>query len=263
LIYPVKDGRLYSSERLTPNLISYKNGLKYTVKQLQDLFNLLQITNAFASIIGQYSVVEAFRVALEGFRIPRGMGKGGGKGAGATESVGGGAGEGEEPGVSVRVPGGEEEGSGDSVWVQLKDSRRVREYKRSEVPRGAKEGEVVRTPDGEGTVISHAELPESSSKHLGHDPVSRARLISNPKHHLAAGSPEPPNVAKLYEDSIQDATGVRWAEDENGVIHRFSRPSNGETHWNGSTAGPKPIRESDIPIEIRNRLNDRRVRGRK
>jgi hypothetical protein len=108
LIYPVDNGRLYSSELLTPNLISFKNKLQYTVKELQDLYMLLRNAGAFASIIGSYSVVEAFRVSLEGFKIPRGTGKGGGKGAGATGGAGGG--EGEEPGSTVRVPGGENEG---------------------------------------------------------------------------------------------------------------------------------------------------------
>jgi hypothetical protein len=109
MIYPIRDGRLYSSELLTRNLISIKNGLIYTVKQLPDLYTLLQTAGAFASIIGQYSVVEAFRVSLQGFRIPRGTGKsGGGKGKGATGSVGGGAGD--EPGGTARVPGGEKSG---------------------------------------------------------------------------------------------------------------------------------------------------------
>ena len=96
LIYPVDNGRLYSSELLTPNLISFKNGLRYTVKQLQDLYTLLQTAGAFASIIGSYSMVEGFRVSLQGFKIPRGTGKGGGRGGG----------QGDEPGGTVRAPGG-------------------------------------------------------------------------------------------------------------------------------------------------------------
>ncbi|MDO9164088.1 MAG: DUF4157 domain-containing protein [Methylococcaceae bacterium] len=105
LIYPVKDGRLYSSELLTPNLISYKNGLRHTVKDLQSLFDLVKATAAFASIIASYSVVEGFRVSLQGFRIPRGTGKaGGGKGGG------GGAGDAGEPGGTVRSPGNEKGG---------------------------------------------------------------------------------------------------------------------------------------------------------
>ena len=80
LIYPVNHGRLYSSELLTPNLISQKNGLQYTVKDLQGLYMLLQKAGAFANIIGSYSVVEAFRVSLEGFQISRGSGKGGREG---------------------------------------------------------------------------------------------------------------------------------------------------------------------------------------
>jgi hypothetical protein len=104
LIYPVDNGRLYSSELLTPHLISYKNGLHDTVKQLQDLFTLLRTAGAFASIIGSYSMVEGFRVSLQGFKIPRGTGKtGGGKRAGAS-------GKGDEPGGTVRAPGDEKGG---------------------------------------------------------------------------------------------------------------------------------------------------------
>ncbi len=77
------------------------------------------------------------------------------------------------------------------------------------------------------------------------------RLISNPKHNPNSASPEPSNVQELFDKSVEDSTGVRWAKDSDGTIHRFSRPSNGETHWNGSTAGPKPIRTEDIPIQVR------------
>ncbi len=108
MIYPVKDGRLYSSELLTPNIISLKNGLKHTVKDLQGLFTLVQTTGAFANIIASYSIVEGFRVSLQGFRIPRGGKGGGGKGGG---------GGGDEPGGTGRSPGngkggGQPQGSG-------------------------------------------------------------------------------------------------------------------------------------------------------
>lgn len=78
-----------------------------------------------------------------------------------------------------------------------------------------------------------------------------SRLITNPKHHPRSKSPQPPNTMELFERSIPSGDGRRWAKDADGVIHRFSRPSNGETHWNGSTAGDKPILEQDIPIEIK------------
>jgi RHS repeat-associated protein len=80
------------------------------------------------------------------------------------------------------------------------------------------------------------------------------RRVTNPKHHPNSKSPEPANVDELFGMSIVDSAGVRWAKDANGTIHRFSRPSNGETHWNGSTAGPKPIKMEDIPVEIRRAL---------
>jgi len=56
---------------------------------------------------------------------------------------------------------------------------------------------------------------------------------TNDKHHPNSVSPEPKNVDKLYENSIVDGNGVRWAQDSDGTIHRFSKPSNGQTHWNG------------------------------
>lgn len=81
-----------------------------------------------------------------------------------------------------------------------------------------------------------------------------AWLISNPKHHPNSKSPEPRNVRELFKTAIEDKNGVRWAKDENGIVHRFNRPSNGEAHWNGSTAGDKPIQMRDIPPEIKRAL---------
>jgi len=77
------------------------------------------------------------------------------------------------------------------------------------------------------------------------------KRVTNPKHHRNSNSPEPENVDDLFDKSIADREGRRWAQDEDGVIHRFSKPSNGETHWNGSTAGEDPIRMENIPIEVR------------
>jgi RHS repeat-associated protein len=81
-----------------------------------------------------------------------------------------------------------------------------------------------------------------------------ATLETNPKHNMNSVSPEPPNVRELYQNSIPDKSGVRWAKDTDGTIHRFSAPSNGRSHWNGSTAGPTPIRRDNIPIQIRRAL---------
>ncbi len=84
--------------------------------------------------------------------------------------------------------------------------------------------------------------------------IAPPKRVTHSKHHAGSASPEPPNVQELFEKSIVDKRGIRWAKDENGIIHRFSKPSNGETHWNGSTAGSDGIRLSDIPIEIRRAL---------
>jgi hypothetical protein len=83
---------------------------------------------------------------------------------------------------------------------------------------------------------------------------SEPRLVSNPKHHPGSASPEPRNAGELFKSSIADGKGVRWARDANGDIHRFSAPSNREVHWNGSTAGPNPIRMENVPSEVRRAL---------
>ena len=75
--------------------------------------------------------------------------------------------------------------------------------------------------------------------------------ISNPKHHPNSISPEPKNVGELFKDAVADKNGVRWAKDSDGIVHRFSKPSNGETHWNGSTSGVDPIKPQNIPPEIK------------
>ncbi|MDG4558490.1 MAG: RHS repeat-associated core domain-containing protein [Candidatus Contendobacter sp.] len=77
------------------------------------------------------------------------------------------------------------------------------------------------------------------------------KRVTNPKHHPNSESPEPKNVDQLYENSVVDKNGVRWAKDADGTIHRFSKPSNGETHWNGSTGGVDPIQPQNIPVQIR------------
>ncbi len=76
-------------------------------------------------------------------------------------------------------------------------------------------------------------------------------LVSNLKHNPNSVSPEAADAKELFNKSIVEKKGVRWAKDDNGVIYRFIKPSNGESHWNGSTAGPNPIQEQNIPVGIR------------
>jgi hypothetical protein len=99
-------------------------------------------------------------------------------------------------------------------------------------------------------MASAKDLPQGS----GDAPQDKPTLINNPKHHPKSDSPQPKNARELFENSIVDKNGVRWAKDADGTVHRFSAPSNGQSHWNGSTAGRKPIRKEDIPIEIRREL---------
>ena len=86
-------------------------------------------------------------------------------------------------------------------------------------------------------------------------PMGSPKLISNPKHHPNSKSPEPGNVGELFKKAISDESGVSWIKDADGVIHRFSRPINGECHWNGSTKGSERIEFRNIPNDILKKLN--------
>jgi hypothetical protein len=98
-------------------------------------------------------------------------------------------------------------------------------------------------------------MSKPSQKHLlGLPKPLPPRRVTNPKHHPHSKSPEPANADELFNKSIVDKHGVRWAKDADGITHRFSKQSNGESHWNGSTSGPKGIRPDDIPNDIRNAL---------
>jgi len=83
------------------------------------------------------------------------------------------------------------------------------------------------------------------------DDDKKPELITNNKHHPNSRSPEPRNVNELYQNSVEAKDGTRWAKDSDGNLHRFNSPSNGQTHWNGSTAGDRPIRPNNIPPEIK------------
>ncbi len=69
LIYPIYRNEVYFNEVLTPNLLSLKNGLKYQVKELKDLYTLLQTAGAFALNLGNYAVTAgAFETSINAFR---------------------------------------------------------------------------------------------------------------------------------------------------------------------------------------------------
>lgn len=111
---------------------------------------------------------------------------------------------------------------------------------------------VRRDRQGNAIAIPSAAPPDPDDN--DDDGAGRPRLVDNPKHHRFSESPQPSNVRTLYNRSIADRSGVRWAKDNDGVIHRFSRPSNGETHWNGSTAGKDPIQARNIPNDVLKQL---------
>ncbi len=69
LVYPVRDGRIYFNETLTPNVVAYKNGLKYQAKGMQDLYALLQVAGAHAMNMGAYGAgVGTFKASINAFR---------------------------------------------------------------------------------------------------------------------------------------------------------------------------------------------------
>lgn len=69
LIYPVHRGEIYFRDWLTPNILAYKNGLKYQVADLQELYTLLQVAGAHASILAAYGAVAgSFKTSIEAFR---------------------------------------------------------------------------------------------------------------------------------------------------------------------------------------------------
>ncbi len=69
LIYPVYRGEIYFRDWLTPNIMAYKNGLKYQAADLQELYTLLQVAGAHASILAAYGAVAgSFKTSIEAFR---------------------------------------------------------------------------------------------------------------------------------------------------------------------------------------------------
>jgi len=117
---------------------------------------------------------------------------------------------------------------------------------------GSKAGGCGGNPGpGEGAPIEEQPLQEQQAQQQQGKATER---VTNPKHHPNSASPEPTNAQELFDNSIVDSKGVRWAKDADGTIHRFSKPSNGQSHWNGSTGGADPIRLEDIPIAIRRAL---------
>lgn len=122
---------------------------------------------------------------------------------------------------------------------------------------GVKNVVLSESAGGSGSSNGSASAGSAGAAAGAPDPDDEPRRVTNPKHHQNAESPEPKNADELYRNSIVDRNGVRWAKDSDGVIHRFSKPSNGESHWNGSTVGRDPIKQQNIPNEIKKALGYR------
>ena len=138
------------------------------------------------------------------------------------------------------------------------DIASIKPNKRGKVDVKIRNGHTV-----EVSIKEAEEIQEAIKKAQQTDAAcKRPTLTTNPKHHPNAtgnATPQPANVQELYNKSVEHPrTGVRWAKDGKGDYHRFAKPQNGETHWNGSTAGLKPIEEHDIPNAIKKLLREQK-----
>ncbi len=92
--------------------------------------------------------------------------------------------------------------------------------------------------------------------------IERPKLIDNPKHHINAGgrvSRQPDDAAAVFETSIRDEGGNWWGKSPtSGALYRYSRASNGESHWNGSTMGQPPLELRHVPQAIKSRFGIKR-----
>jgi len=109
--------------------------------------------------------------------------------------------------------------------------------------------------DEAGDLMKKCKAPANAAGKGAEATSKLPKRVTNKKHHPNSKSPEPKNVNELFNKSVADPkTGARWAKDADGTIHRFSPPSNGSTHWNGSTAG-RGIHQNQLPSrEILNQL---------
>jgi hypothetical protein len=66
MIYPVYRGQLYLNEVTSPNIIKLKNGLPFQVKELKDLYQLLQIGGILTMNMAQYGAAAGtFETAIK------------------------------------------------------------------------------------------------------------------------------------------------------------------------------------------------------
>lgn len=68
---------------------------------------------------------------------------------------------------------------------------------------------------------------------------------------------EPRNSLGLFESSISPEKGGKhkYAQDENGNVHRFSDGNDGAWHWSGSTEDSKnSLTKSEIPIDVKRKF---------
>ncbi|URQ61706.1 hemolysin/hemagglutinin-like protein HecA precursor [Pantoea alhagi] len=113
-----------------------------------------------------------------------------------------------------------------------------------------KAGKGSPLPTPQPTVASNGLVYKSNPKHTPGQPSNRPN----------AGI-EPQDSLKLFEQSIPSTKQypnkeVRFAVDSQGNVHRFVG-TNGEYHWNGSTADKNALTSDQIPTAIQKKLGVR------
>lgn len=87
-----------------------------------------------------------------------------------------------------------------------------------------------------------------------HDPSNSKNVFNKQKSVL------PKNHEELFKESVLSSDGNRWTKTgtkTKPIYHRFQDDGNGKWHWNGSTDAkkfdgtPNPIKENNVPIEIK------------
>ncbi|WP_172795925.1 VENN motif pre-toxin domain-containing protein [Neisseria weaveri] len=114
---------------------------------------------------------------------------------------------------------------------------------------------------GQGTFDRGSSLPVSKPVKVAF-PDGSVTYQSNPKHtpggagwNSRAGR-EPQDSLRLFQNSqpIPSSTTVRFARDQEGNIHRFSKDPNNQWHWNGGTGDKNNplILDNKVKAELRN-----------
>jgi cytochrome c553 len=141
----------------------------------------------------------------------------------------------------------------EAIHHSMEDAKAAEEKAKEEAAQKAKELEA-KSKAQQGAVVSCTTCGGGDDDKNN---KKKPKLTKNPKHNQNAtgkASPEPSDASKVYEDAVEGPDGNWYGKNENGDVYRYSRPSNGETHWNGSSSGSNAIRSNNIPNIVKQTL---------